>query len=149
MKVQIQLEGEGLAALNNVVGSASFNSRVDARKIHTLANWLVEPMAKYKKALEAIQDEYGEEVIEDVGVKAKKKMVVPEDKIKAYQAAVEAARLVKYQVQFDKESFALAGRIMDELFERKEIKEQNGLSGIDQARNINQICVAFDESVEV
>lgn len=149
MKKQISVEGEGLAALNNIVGSASFNSRTDARKIHTLAQCLVKPMAGYRAAMEAIQDKFGEEVVEGEGDKAKKKMVVPDSKVKDYTSAIDEERSKKYDVQFDKESFSFCIVILDQLFDREEIKKQNGLSGIDQARNLNQISVAFDLAVDV
>ena len=155
MKKQISIEGEGLAALNTIVSSESFTSRADARKVHAVSQWLLAPMKLYTTKVEAIQDEYGEEVPDAIpegapeGYKPKIKMVVPDAKVEAYKKAIEDAKNEKYVVQFDRESFSFCNGIVDRVFERPEIKKQNGLAGVDQAKNIEQISVAFEQAVDV
>lgn len=147
MKMQISIEGEALAALNTIVASASFGSRAEARKINTVAQQLRGPKEAYTKDMEAVQDEYGVESVDEKT--GKKNKIVPDEKVPAFQKAVEEARLKKYDVEFDKESFSYALTLVDGVFARKEIVDQNGLAGVDQARNMEQISVAFEKAQKV
>lgn len=144
MKMEISIEGEALAALQMIVTSASFTSRAEARKIHALGLWFEEPMKKYRQVLMDVQDKFSEEVIEGEGENTKSRKIVPEAKVPEYQKAVEDARKEKYSIAFDREGFSFLETVVDGLFEREEIKKQNGLSGMDQARNLEQISVAFE-----
>lgn len=148
MKKRISIEGEAMAALNTIVGSASFTNRTEARKVHAVAQWLLQPMKEYTAAIEGIQDEHAEEVTEGEAPNQKKKMIVPDEKVKEYTAAIEAAKTKKYNVVFDIESFAFCNGLVDRVFERPEITKQNGLAGTDQARNIEQISAAFEGAVD-
>ena len=149
MKMQISLEGEALAALQQIVASCSFTSRADARKVHALGLWFTEPLKTYRKSMVDIQDTFSIEKVEGEGENTRTSKVVPNDKVDEYQKAVEAARIAKFDIAFDRESFAFLQTVVDGLFEREEIKKQNGLAGLDQARNLEQISVAFENVQKV
>lgn len=147
MKKQITIEGEGLFALHSMVSSASFNSRAEGRKINTLANWLKDPLQEYKDAVKAVFDKYAVETTDEKTGKTVKD--VPQDKVIEHNKEMEAVRLHPYTVVFDKESFSFAETIVDGLFTRKEIQDQSGLVGLESARNMEQISVAFEKAVDV
>lgn len=149
MKTSILLEGEALAALQQIVASASFTSRSDARKIHALGLWFETPIKAYRQKMKDIQDEYSVDKQEGEGENARTAKIVPDEKVEAYHKAVSDARLEKFPMEFDRESFAFLQTVVDGLFDREEIKKQNGLAGLDQARNLEQISVAFENAQKV
>lgn len=147
MKKLIHIEGEALVALNSIINTTSYPGRTEARKVFRASQCIAESVKEYQKDILEVETPFLEEFEEKEGGR-KMKRVNPE-KVEEYSEAMKIGREKKYEVFFDVETFGLVNGMVDGVFDRKEISEQGGLVGVDQARNLDQISIAFESARDV
>lgn len=142
---QIIIEGEGLAALYDVVNTANYNSNAEARKYYVCGCCLEKEHKAYNQTLKDLDERFLKEMVID-GRKLKR---VPEADIPTFQEEFKKLREVKYTITLDPESFAVAKSAVMKYFDRKDIKESGGINNLERARLIHQMCVALEQATEL
>jgi len=143
MKKQITIAQAALGYLHSALDSEPVKSLPESRKMQAAFGCMKKQLEAYRSEQESIQKKFHKpKKIKDAQGNSHDQWVVPPKDQDAYSKALIKAGEKPITMQFDVESFSLAKRVFEGIFNRPD-KKETGITGESHMKFIAEIDSAF------